>query len=153
MTLMMGGRTAGGGSRARPMAEGSARDPRARASMRGPGAMASRSWASTRGPVGTVTKGPGRKASGMVWVWRARAAGSIEASGRRGSKVAMGSWRARPAVPAMKELGAMVCRMDMALKPTLMEVRELKGIFLLPEISFICEAVSKFKTFFGTKMQ
>lgn len=137
---MMGGRTAGGGSRVRPMAEGSAQGPRVKGSMQGPGAMALRSWACTRGPVGTTTRAPGLKASGMVSEWRARAAGSTEGSGHKGSKVAMGSWKAQPAGPATKGHGAMVCRMDTALKPTLMEVRLQnmghKGKYHLSELLF-----------------
>lgn len=126
MTLMTGGRTAGGGSRVRPMAEGSARGPRVRASTPAPGVTASRSWACTRGPAGTATRAPGRRASGMASAWRARAAGSTEGSGRRGSKVATGSWRARPAGPGTRGRGATGCRMDTALKPTPTEVRQLK---------------------------
>lgn len=126
---MTGGRTAGGGNRGRPMDEGSAQGPRVRASTQVPGVMALRSWACTRGPVGTATKALGHKASGMASGWRARAVGSTEESGRRGSKVAMGSWRARPVEPDMRGLGAMGCRMDMALKPTLMEVRLQKTYF------------------------
>lgn len=123
LTLMTGGRTAGGGSRGRLMAEGSARGHRVRASMQAPGAMASRSWACTRGPAGTATRAPGRRANGMASGWRARAAGSTEASGRRGSKVATGSWRAQPVAPATKGRGATGCRMDTAPRPTRTEVR------------------------------
>lgn len=123
---MTGGRTAGGGSRVRPMAEGSAQDLRVRVSTRGPGAMASRSSACTHGPVETATRGRGHRANGMASEWRPRVAGSTEGSGRRGLKVDMGSWRARPVGPGMRGHGAMGCRMDMALKPILMEVRMLK---------------------------
>ncbi len=90
---MKGGRTAGGGSRVRPMAGGSARGPRVRVSMPVPGATALRFWVCTHGPVGTTTRAPGRRVSGMVSEWRARAAGSTEGNGHRGSKVATGSWR------------------------------------------------------------
>lgn len=120
---MMGGRTAGGGSREKPMAEGSAQDHRVRESMQGPGATALKSWACTRGQAATATREPGRRASGMASELKARAAGSTEGSGRRGSKAAMDNWRARPAAHAMRGRGAMVCRMDTALKPTLTEVR------------------------------
>lgn len=123
MTLMMGGRTAGGGSRGRPTVEGSAQDPRVRASTRAPGVMASRSWVFIRGPAGTATRAPGHRASAMALEWRAKAAGSTEGSGHRGSKVATGSWRARPAGPGTRGRGATGCRMVTALKPTLTEVR------------------------------
>lgn len=126
---MMGGRTAGGGTRVKPMAEGSARGLRVRASMQEPGATVLRFWACTRGPAGTASRAPGHRASGMASEWRARAAGSTEGNGHRGSKVAMGSWRVRPVGPGMRGHGAMVCRTDTALKPTLMVVRLLKLIF------------------------
>lgn len=129
LTLMMGGRTAGGGSRVRPTVEGFARDPRVRASTRALGVMASKSWVFIRGPAGTATRAPGRRASGTALEWRAKAAGSTEGSGHRGSKVATGSWRARPVGPGTRGRGATGCRMVTALKPTLMEVRLLKLMF------------------------
>lgn len=120
---MMGGRTAGGGSRVRPTDVGSALDPRVRGSTLGPGVTVLRSWACIRGPAGTATRVPGRRANGTASAWRAKADGSTEGSGLRGSKVVMGSWRARSAGPGMRGYGATVCRMDTGQKPTLMEVR------------------------------
>lgn len=112
------------------MAEVSAQDPRVRVSTLGPGVTASRSWACTRGQVGTAIRAPGHRASGMASEWRPRVAGNTEESGRRGSKVDMGSWRARPAGPGTRGHGAMGCRMDMALKPILTEVRKLRAAYI-----------------------
>lgn len=123
MTLMMGGRTAGGGNRVRPTAGVFAQGPRVRASMPGHGATASKSWACTRGPAGTAIRVPGRKVSAMASAWRARAAGSTEESGRRVLKAVTGSWRAQPVEPGTRGRGATGCRMATAPKPTPMEVR------------------------------
>lgn len=125
---MMGGRTAGGGSRVKPMAEGFARGPRVRASTQELGATVLRFWACTRGPAGIATRAPGHRASDMALEWRARVAGSTEGNGHRDSKVATGSWRVRPVGRGMRGRGATVCRTDMALKPTLMVVRLLELI-------------------------
>lgn len=123
MTLMMGGRTVEGGNRARLMAEGSARGPRARGNTRGPGAMDLKFLEFTLGPVGTVTEEPGRRARGMASVWRAKGGGSTRGNGHRGSREGMGSWKALAVAPVMKAPGAMAYRMDMARRPTRMEVR------------------------------
>lgn len=120
---MMGGRTVEGGNRARHMAEGSARGPRARGSTRGPGATDSKFSEFTLGPVGTVTKEPGRRARGMASAWRAKGGGSTRGNGHKGSKAGTGSWKALAAVPVTKAPGATAYRMDMARRPIRMEVR------------------------------
>lgn len=120
---MMGGRTVEGGNRERRMAGGSARVPRARANMPGPGATDSKFSACTRGPAGTVTKEPGRRARGMASVWRAKGGGSTRVNGRKGSKAGTESWKAPPAGLVTRGPGAMACRMDTARRPTPMEVR------------------------------
>lgn len=122
LTLMMGGRTVEGGSRARPTGGGSARVPRARASTPGHGAMASRSWGCTPGPAGTVTRAPGHRASATASAWKAKAGGTTGASGHRDSKAVMGSWRAQAAGRSTRGPGATVYRTDMALRHTPMEV-------------------------------
>lgn len=119
---MMGGRTVEGGNRVRPTGGGSVRGHRARGSTLGPGAMASRSWGCTLGLVGTVTKAPGRKANVTASAWRAKAAGSTGASGHKDLKAATDSWRAQTVELSMRGPGAMVYKMDMALRHTLMEV-------------------------------
>ena len=123
MTGCEGCRTAEGGRRAGPVGEGPERGHRPRVSMQGPGATVLRSWAGTPGQAGIVTRAPGHRASATVWAWRARAAGITGASGHRASRVAMGSWRAQPVGPAMREPGATAYRMDTALRHTLTEVR------------------------------
>lgn len=130
MTLMMGGRTVEGGSRARLMAEGSAQGPRARGNTQGPGAMDLRFLECIPGPVGTVIKEPGRRGKGTASVWRPKASGSTRGSGRKDSRVAMGGWKASAVGLVMKGPGVMAYRMVMGLRRTLMEVRKMNDTLI-----------------------
>lgn len=66
-----------------------AQDPKAKASIVDLGPMALRCWESTLGPVGTLTRAPGLRASGMERVWRIKVAGCTRASGLMASRDAM----------------------------------------------------------------
>lgn len=130
LTLMMGGRTVAGGSRARLTAEGSAQVPRARGNTQGPGAMDLRFLECTPGPVGTVIKERGRRERGMASVWRPKASGSTRGSGHKDSRVATEGWKASAAGLVMKGPGVMAYRMVMVLRHTLMEVRKINITFI-----------------------
>lgn len=86
---MMGGHIAEGGKMAKHMAVEFAPDPRARASIVDLGPMALRSWESTPGPVGTLTRAPGLRARGMEQGSRTKVAGCTRASGLMALRDAM----------------------------------------------------------------